>query len=60
MAIRADFHFIWKKASGDMAISADINVVGSKGNNHRKAVARVQYMADVALTLEGANLCVGG
>jgi TolB protein len=32
-----DFHFIWKKASGDMAISADINFVGSKGNNHRKA-----------------------
>lgn len=32
-----DFHFLWKKASGDMAITADISFVGTKGNNHRKA-----------------------
>ena len=55
-----DFHFVWKKASGDMAISADINFIGSKGNNHRKAAllfrqsldANAVY-ADVALHGDG-------
>ena len=32
-----DFQFAWKKVSGDVAITADINFVGSKGNPHRKA-----------------------
>ncbi|MGI4756944.1 MAG: hypothetical protein ACRYGF_08855 [Janthinobacterium lividum] len=31
-----DFHFVWKKASGDVALSADIDFVGEKGNAHRK------------------------
>src|SRR3954451_14850085 len=33
-----DFHFAWKKLSGDVAISADIAFIGEKGNNHRNAV----------------------
>ncbi|WP_263381355.1 TolB family protein [Granulicella arctica] len=32
-----DFHFVWKKVSGDIAITADISFIGTKGNNHRKA-----------------------
>jgi len=37
-----DFHFAWKKMSGDVAISANIAFVGDKGNNHRKAVLMIR------------------
>ncbi len=33
-----DFQYVWKRVSGDVAISADISFAGEKGNNHRKAV----------------------
>ena len=33
-----DFHFVWNKMSGDMALTADIDLVGETGNAHRKAV----------------------
>ncbi len=36
-----DFHFVWKKVTGDVALSADISFVGNKGNNHRKAVLMI-------------------
>jgi TolB protein len=41
-----DFHFVWKKVSGDLAISADIAFVGEKGNNHRKAVLMIRQTLD--------------
>ena len=41
-----DFHFVWKKVSGDVAISADIAFVGEKGNNHRKAVVMIRQTLD--------------
>ena len=41
-----DFHFLWKKASGDMAITADISFVGTKGNNHRKAALLFRQSLD--------------
>ena len=55
-----DFHFVWKQATGDVAITADISFVGTKGNNHRKAAllfrqsldANAVY-ADVALHGDG-------
>jgi len=37
-----DFHFMWKKMSGDVAISATIAIAGDKGNNHRKAVLMIR------------------
>ena len=37
-----DFQFAWKKVSGDVAISADIEFVGERGNNHRKAVVMIR------------------
>jgi hypothetical protein len=37
-----DFHFVWKKMSGDVAISATIAIAGDKGNNHRKAVLMIR------------------
>ena len=50
------FQFVWKKASGDMALTADISFLGNGGNEHRKAVLMVRQdldansvYADVAL-----------
>jgi TolB protein len=31
------FHFVWRKMSGDMTLSADIALQGAAGNEHRKA-----------------------
>ena len=41
-----DFHFVWKKVTGDVALSADISFVGDKGNNHRKAVLMIRQSLD--------------
>ena len=42
-----DFHFVWKKVSaGDVAMSADIDFVGDKGNAHRKAVLMIRQSLD--------------
>jgi TolB protein len=41
-----DFHFVWKKMSGDMAVTADIDFVGNKGNAHRKAVLMIRQSLD--------------
>src|ERR1700744_1096168 len=43
---RDDFHFVWKKVSGDVAISADIAFEGSTGDNHRKAVLMIRQSLD--------------
>src|SRR6202161_4251037 len=32
------FYFVWKKASGDVTLSADIQWVGTSAAEHRKAV----------------------
>ena len=37
-----DFHFVRKKVTGDVAISADITFVGANGDNHRKAVVMMR------------------
>ncbi|MEQ1353009.1 MAG: biopolymer transporter Tol, partial [Candidatus Acidiferrum sp.] len=33
-----NFQFAWKKLSGDVALTANISLVGQGGNAHRKAV----------------------
>ena len=40
------FHFLWKKASGDMAISADIRFPHPGGNPHRKAALLFRQTMD--------------
>src|SRR6185369_4531515 len=54
------FHFVWKKVTGDFALSANVAVASSKGNPHRKAVLMVRQSldadsvyADIALHGEG-------
>ncbi len=41
-----DFHFVWKRVSGDIGISADIAFSGATGNNHRKAVLMIRQSID--------------
>ena len=36
------FHFAWRKASGDVALSADIRFVDEGGNPHRKAALLIR------------------
>jgi TolB protein len=40
------FQFVWKKMSGDVALSADIAFVGQGGNPHRKAVVMFRQDLD--------------
>jgi hypothetical protein len=47
-----DFHFVWKKVSGDVAISASIAFVGTVGDPHRKAVLMMRQ------TLDGPSVAV--
>jgi TolB protein len=41
-----DFHYVWRKMSGDVALSAAIDFVGDKGNAHRKAVLMIRQSLD--------------
>ena len=36
------FHFVWKKASGDVSLAAEIRFVGTGGNAHRKAALLIR------------------
>ena len=47
-----DFHFVWKKVSGDVALTANIAFVGTGGNPHRKAVLMIRQ------SLEGPAVSV--
>lgn len=40
------FQFVWKKVTGDFALTADIAFVGTGGNPHRKAVLMVRQSLD--------------
>ncbi|MGB8477023.1 MAG: hypothetical protein WCE61_23335 [Candidatus Acidiferrum sp.] len=40
------FYFVWKKVSGDVALSADIKWVGTSAAEHRKAVLIVRQSLD--------------
>lgn len=40
------FHFVWKRVSGDVSISAEIEFVGQGGDAHRKAVLIIRQSLD--------------
>jgi TolB protein len=40
------FHFVWKKASGDVTLTADIFFLGKGVNEHRKAALMVRQSLD--------------
>jgi TolB protein len=42
------FYFVWKKSSGDMTLSADVEWVGTSNAQHRKALLMVRQSLDPA------------
>ena len=40
------FHFIWKQASGNISLAADIRWIGTGGNPHRKACLLIRQTLD--------------
>jgi hypothetical protein len=40
------FHFVWKKVSGDVTLTADISILGTGGEAHRKAVLMIRQSLD--------------
>jgi hypothetical protein len=40
------FHYVWKRLSGDLSISADIQFIGTGGNPHRKACLIIRQSLD--------------
>src|SRR4029077_2160244 len=40
------FYFVWKRASGDLTLTADIRWVGTSSAEHRKAVLMVRQSLD--------------
>ena len=54
------FHFVWKKMSGDVSLTADVSFANGGGNEHKKAVLMIRQSldadspyADVALHASG-------
>ena len=40
------FHFMWKRATGNFAITADVHFIGKGVEDHRKAVLAVRQSLD--------------
>lgn len=55
---RDEFHYLYKKISGDFLLTANFEFVGEKGNGHRKIGWMVRESADEAGA--GMNACVHG
>jgi TolB protein len=56
-----DFHYVWKKVTGDFSLSADIALLGTGGEPHRKAVIMIRQSLDrdsaaVAIAVHGDGL----
>jgi Tol biopolymer transport system component len=45
-AVEDDFHYVWKKVSGDVSLTADIAFMGTGGNEHRKGVLMMRQTLD--------------
>ena len=43
---RDAYHFVWKKMSGDVTLTADISFLGKSAQEHRKAVLMVRQSLD--------------
>jgi hypothetical protein len=41
-----DFYFVWKKVSGDLALTADVQFLGTSKAEHRKAVLMIRQSLD--------------
>src|SRR6478672_11650500 len=45
-AAKDAFHFVWAKASGDLALTADVSFLGMGKNPHRKACLMIRQSLD--------------
>ena len=45
-ATEDDFHYVWKKVSGDFSLTADVTFIGTGGNEHRKGVLMMRQSLD--------------
>jgi TolB protein len=50
-----DFHFVWKKLTGDFIVTAQVALLGAGVNPHRK----LGWMARAGLDAQGPNVCTG-
>jgi len=55
-----DFQFVWTKMSGDVALAADIAILGQGGNPHKKAVLVVRQSLDADSVYVDVALHVNG
>lgn len=40
------FHFVWRRASGDVRLSTSVHIIGTEGNAHRKAGLMIRETLD--------------
>src|SRR5665213_1965954 len=60
-AAKDAYQFVWKKASGDLSLSADISFIGAGGDPHRKACLMIRQSLDadsayIDVALHGSGL----
>jgi hypothetical protein len=54
------FHFVWKRVSGDLDLSADIRFLDTKGLDHRKACLLIRQSLDTDSAYADAALHANG
>jgi TolB protein len=59
-ATEDDFHFAWKEMSGDVSLAADITILGSGGNPHKKGVLMIRQSLDADSVYADAALHANG
>jgi TolB protein len=59
-AVEDDFHFVWKKLSGDVSLTADITFPTKTGNPHKKAALMIRQSLDADSPYVDAALHVVG
>ena len=55
-----EFHFVWKKISGDVSLAADIAIAGKDGEPHRKGVLMIRQSLDTDSAYVDAALHADG
>ncbi|MBI4875097.1 MAG: TolB family protein [Acidobacteria bacterium] len=54
------FHFVWKKASGDLSVTAEIDFATTTGNPHKKAVLMVRQSLEAEAAYADAAVHASG
>jgi TolB protein len=54
------FHFVWKKMSGDVSLTADVSFANGGGNEHKKAVLMIRQSLDEDSTYADVALHASG